>query len=90
MSLEKSISLEKRVVDVVAGNLEKKHQVSLESSLIEDLAVDSFNTIMIMTGLEDEFSISIDERDFTGIEKVSDIVDYLRKVYPEIEGEQGE
>lgn len=81
------MSLEKRVIETVARNLEKKHEISLESRLIEELGVDSFNTIMIMTGLEDEFSISIDESDFTGIEKVSDIVEYIRKIYPEVEGE---
>jgi len=79
------MSLEKRVIDTVARNLEKNHKISLESRLIEDLGVDSFNTIMIMSGLEDEFSISLDERDFQGIEKVSDIVEHLRKMYPDIE-----
>ncbi|MGI6685290.1 MAG: acyl carrier protein [Bacillota bacterium] len=77
------MSLEKQVINIVARNLEKSYQVTLGSKLIEDLGVDSFNTIMIMTDLEDEFSISLDERDFTGIEKVSDIVDYLRSKYPE-------
>ncbi|MEL7564120.1 MAG: acyl carrier protein [Dehalobacterium sp.] len=79
------MSLEERVIDTVARNLEKTHKISLESRLIEDLGVDSFNTMMIMSGLEDEFSISLDERDFQGIEKVSDIVAHLRKMFPEME-----
>lgn len=74
------MSLEKRVIELVARNLEKNHQVNLESRLIEDLGVDSFNIIMIITDLEDEFAISIDEKDFTEIEKVSDIVEHLRKI----------
>lgn len=80
------MNLEKRVIKTVEQNLEKKHEVSLESRLFEDLEVDSFNKIMIITGLEDEFSITIDEEDMGQINKVSDIVEHLRLKHPEIEG----
>lgn len=79
-------ALEKRVLETVKNNLETKHEVSLKSRLMEDLQVDSFGKIMIISGLEDEFSISIDEGDFSEIKQVIDIVEHLKKNYPEIEG----
>lgn len=79
-------ALEKRVLETVKNNLETKQEVSLKSRLVEDLQVDSFGKIMIITGLEDEFSISIDEGDFSEIKQVIDIVEHLKKNFPEIEG----
>lgn len=84
------MSLEKRVLKIVAGNLEQKLDVSLGSRLMEDLKVDSFSKIMIIAALEDEFSISIDEDDFHDIETILDIVEHLRRKYPEIEGAENE
>lgn len=81
------MSLERRVLETVAGNLEKKYAVTLESRLVEDLEMDSFHTIMVIAGLEDEFGLSLDEQDFTGIHRVSDIVHYLREKYPQLAGE---
>lgn len=80
------MSLEERVIATVAANLEKKYEITPESRLREDLGVDSFNTIMILAGLEDEFSIALEESDFSGIETISDIVTRLKENYPEIAG----
>jgi acyl carrier protein len=81
------MTLEYRVIETVSKNLEKPQEVRLESNLQEDLGVDSFNKIMIIAGLEDEFSININGEDFSEIKTVSDIVDNLRLKYPGIEGD---
>lgn len=80
------MSLEERIIGVVKKNTGKKCEITLESRLIEDLKVDSFDKLMIISGLEDEFSITIDEGDFQSLVKVSDIVDRLKQKYPMIEG----
>lgn len=80
------MTLEKRVLETVKNNLETKQAVSLNSRLTEDLQVDSFGKIMLIAGLEDEFAISIDEGDFSEIKQVIDIVEHLKRNYPEIEG----
>ncbi len=81
------MDFEKRIIETVKNNLEKKSEVNMESLLVEDLGVDSFNKVMIIAAIEDEFSIEIDEVDFAGIQKVSDIVDKLKLKYPQIVGE---
>jgi len=81
------MSLEKRVIETIERNLEKKREVKLESRLVEDLEADSFSKLMIIAGLEDEFSVTIDEEDVGRIEKVSDIVENLRLKHPEVEEE---
>ena len=76
-----------RVIKVVEENLEGDFEVTTKSRLIDDLGADSFNKMMIIAGLEDEFSIEISEDDFIGIETVEDIVDKIKLVFSEKEGE---
>jgi len=79
------MSLEERVIAIVAQNIEKKMPVKLESDLLVDLEVDSFSKIMIISALEDEFSITIDEAGFSDVTMVSDIVNKLRDSHPDLE-----
>lgn len=81
------MSLEKRVIKAIKVNLENEFEVSLESNLALELEVDSFSKLMIICGLEEEFSITIDESEFEDIELVSDIVEKIRIKYPQIAGE---
>ncbi|TYQ14569.1 UNVERIFIED_CONTAM: acyl carrier protein/NADH dehydrogenase (ubiquinone) 1 alpha/beta subcomplex 1 [Acetivibrio alkalicellulosi] len=74
------MTFEKRVMKVVRENIEGQFEITSDSILIEDLGVDSFNKIMIIAGLEDEFSIEINEDDFSQIERVGDIVDKIKSI----------
>lgn len=75
------MNLEERVLDTIKKNLQKKQEVKLESNIKEDLMMDSFDIIMMITALEDEFSITIDEDEFEGVTIVKDIVDQFKKNY---------
>ncbi|MGD8400275.1 MAG: acyl carrier protein [Bacillota bacterium] len=75
------MNLEERIFAVVAQNIEKRLAITMESNLIEDLGVDSFSKLMIIAGLEDEFSISIDETEFNDVITVADIVAKMREAF---------
>ncbi|PKM89525.1 MAG: acyl carrier protein [Firmicutes bacterium HGW-Firmicutes-12] len=72
------MTLEQRVIKTLKDNLEKSPEISLESRLLEDLLVDSLDRMMLLSGLEDEFSITIAEEDFAEVATVSDIVRKLK------------
>jgi acyl carrier protein len=74
----KKMTLEQRVIKTLKDNLEKSPEISLESRLLEDLLVDSLDRMMLLSGLEDEFSITIAEEDFAEVATVSDIVRKLK------------
>ncbi len=83
------MDISERVIKVVEKNIEsnyKKYEVTLESNLVNDLDVDSFSKMMIISGLEDEFEIEINIDDFSDIWTVADIVDRLLKVVGENDG----
>ena len=75
------MSIGKRVIDIVSKNIEKGHEVTLSANLVEDLGVDSFGVLMIITALEDEFGITVDEEDFKDIITVRNIVEQVKTKY---------
>ncbi len=81
------MNIEESVLKVVEENLEGDFKVTIKSILVDDLGADSFNIMMIIAGLEDEFSIEISEDEFFGIETVGDIVDKIKLFFSQKEGE---
>ena len=72
------MNLEDRIINTIQGVLEKRSEITLESRLLEDLKADSFDLLMILSGLEDEFSITIAEDNFLDVVTVKDIADKLK------------
>lgn len=68
------MNLEDRIIFTIQSSLEKRLEITLESRLLEDLLVDSLDLLMILSALEDEFSITIAEDDFLDVVTVKDIV----------------
>ncbi len=78
------MTLEERVIKTIEDNLEKKAKVTPNTDLRNDLGLDSFAMVILINALEDEFGITIDERNFNGINNVIDIVNGLKQHYPDI------
>ncbi|HZK53939.1 MAG TPA: phosphopantetheine-binding protein [Desulfosporosinus sp.] len=72
------MNLEERIIVAIQSILEKRPQITLESRWLEDLRVDSLDLLMILSALEDEFSITIAEDDFLDVVTVNDIAIKLR------------
>ncbi|MBN1577784.1 MAG: acyl carrier protein [Chitinispirillaceae bacterium] len=75
------MTLEERVIAVIRENSEERGAVTPASDLQNDLGIDSFGRIMIVNGIEDAFSITVDEKDIPAIRTVADIVTMLRNNY---------
>ncbi|CAM9387003.1 unnamed protein product [Sphacelaria rigidula] len=66
-----------RVMDVVGEQLDKKGEVNLDSTFVEDLGADSLDTIELIMALEEEFKIEIAEEDATKMQSVKDAVTFI-------------
>ncbi|MGE4283700.1 MAG: acyl carrier protein [Clostridia bacterium] len=75
------MEVEDRIITTIRSNLQKDMEVTLESRLVEDLMIDSFDKLMIISALEDEFSITVDEGDFTDLILVNDLVQKFKAKY---------
>ena len=78
------MSFEEKIISLIKENIEGEVEISLDSDLNNDLAIDSFGMLMIINAIEDEFSITIKDTEFEGINTVADIVKNLRDKYPGI------
>lgn len=59
--------------------LDKRPVINLDSHLIKDLMVDSLDKLMILSALEDEFLITIED-DFADVLTIKDIVVKLQDI----------
>lgn len=67
-----------RVQEIIADKLGMDlADITMESSLEEDLEADSLDVVDIITALEDEFDIQMPQEDLKEMEKVSDLVSYI-------------
>jgi len=57
----------------------KEPTISLESHLRDDLGVDSVDIWEIITKMEEEFGIEVEEGDARGVGTVQDVVDYVER-----------
>ncbi|MBI4646296.1 MAG: acyl carrier protein [Bacteroidia bacterium] len=75
------MNLERKILSIIKANIEYKGEITLDSNLIQDLDIDSFNMLMLINAIEDEFSIQVDEADFEKLKIVSDIIEVLKSKY---------
>jgi acyl carrier protein len=73
-----------KIISIITEIKESNLHVTLESKLSEDLGIDSFDTIMLINTIEDEFSIEIESSDLEKINTVNDIVMLLNEKYLKI------
>ena len=67
-----------RVQEIIAEKLDlDPEEITMESSLDDDLEADSLDVIEIITALEDEVNITFQQEDLQEMEKVSDLVSYI-------------
>lgn len=56
-----------------------KDDITMETSMIGDLGIDSLDLLDVVMALEDEYSIAIDiESEMDGINTVGDVVEFLK------------
>ncbi len=81
------MNFEQRIISIIRDNVEEKQDVEITSAseLVRDLGVDSLNSLLILFELEQEFSISLDETDFSRLKTVSDVFINLRERYPQLQ-----
>ena len=78
------MSIKEKVLELVKENSEKKINITPDCDLKEDAGIDSFEYLMIINALEDEFHVQIDETKYQHLRTVTQITEELVKNYPVI------
>lgn len=56
-----------------------QQQLTLQTDLVRDLQLNSFDVVNIIIAFENEFGIEIETQQIRHIQKIKDIADYLEK-----------
>jgi len=68
-----------KVTDVIVEQLGvEASEVKLESAFIDDLGADSLDTVELLMALEEAFDCEIDDANAEKINKVQDVVDFVK------------
>ena len=70
-----------KVKSIIKANKENCPEVLQDDDLVEDLGIDSLDTLMIINDIEDEFAIEFDINDIESIRTVNDITKMLECKY---------
>lgn len=69
-----------KVKSILARNLGfSEDKINENSKLVEDLCADSLDTVEIVMALEEEFNLTIPDKDAEQFQTVKDIVNFLQK-----------
>ena len=73
------MDLEKKVKEIIMDKLGvDEGQITPEASFTNDLGADSLDTVELIMGFEEEFSVSIPDEDAEKISTVGDAINYLK------------
>jgi acyl carrier protein len=66
-----------KVLDAIRENIQWRGEIRDEMNLIRELGIDSFDMIMIINTLEEEFSIVVEEEHLENLNTVGDVIHRL-------------
>ncbi len=68
-----------RTVEILSDFAGDDAEITLESTLVDDLGLSSLDVINVVAAFEDEFDIEVPDRVIPSLRTVQDIVNYLEE-----------
>lgn len=75
-----SMVADERIKKIIAEQLGvEEEDVVPDASFVEDLGADSLDTVELVMALEEEFDVEIPDEDAEKIQKVSQVIEYIKE-----------
>ncbi|MDZ5761438.1 acyl carrier protein [Lyticum sinuosum] len=71
--------IENRLINLLKESFEGKDNITSDTSFVEDLRADSLDFVQMLMEIEEEFGVTIPDKDVEGMKKVSDVIKYLEE-----------
>lgn len=74
------------IKEIIAEHMDiDENKIKLESSLSDDLGIDSFDTVELIMAFEEQFSIEITDEDAQEIKTIKNAIEFIDKKITEKE-----
>lgn len=70
-----------KIIEIVKECTENRIEIDANTNIVDDGIINSFDRLMILNAIEDEYSIEFVEDDFKDLHVVKDYVDVLENKY---------
>lgn len=70
-----------KVISIINECTENRFDISATTNIVDDGEINSFDRLMIVNAIEDEYKMEFSEDDFEGMKLVKDFVETLEKKY---------
>ena len=69
-----------KVINILADHTNyPKDKMTADSDLVADLELNSFEVLSLVSEIEDEFGIEVQDEDIMKLQKIGDIVTYIQE-----------
>lgn len=68
------MKIREKVIEAIRENIQWKGSITDQMDLIRDLGIDSFDMLMIINTLEEEFSLIVEEEHLENLKTVGDVI----------------
>ena len=70
-----------KIITIIKENIETDVAITESTNMRKDLDLDSFDVLMIMNEIDDEYSITLEEEDFQNVNTPKGIAILLKEKY---------
>lgn len=68
-----------KIIQIITDQLSPEKEITLDSSIIDDLRADSLDVVEIVMAIEEEFNVNIPDNILINFKTVGDFVDYIKE-----------
>jgi acyl carrier protein len=82
--MQRESALFERIADLVrsVAKIDADVPITPETSLVDDLGVDSLDLVGVILQIQDDFQVSVNEDDLPRLEKLGDLARYVEQRIP--------
>ncbi len=68
-----------KIIQIITDQLSPEKEITLESSIVDDLRADSLDVVEIVMAIEEEFNVNIPDNALVNFKTVGDFVEFIKE-----------
>ena len=74
-----NLIMTEKIIQIITDQLSPEKEITLESSIVDDLRADSLDVVEIVMAIEEEFNVNIPDNALVNFKTVGDFVEFIKE-----------